>query len=91
MARNRVKLTLLSLSGWKARVANVIVGTPLFGFGGVVILLAVLDSTAPGTAILLILGGIPAVIGLLLYLRALRGDDFTLRLGSYRRFGRDAS
>jgi hypothetical protein len=76
------RLVLLGLSGWKARITYAVVGTPFFGVGGVILLLAALDAKGPGVLIPVFFGGALALIGVIMYRRALRGADFVLRLGS---------
>jgi hypothetical protein len=76
------ELILLRLSGWKGRLVNVILGTPLFGIGGLMMSGGAFDATGLGMVLLLSLGGIMAFIGAVMLVRALRGSDFAIKMSS---------
>jgi hypothetical protein len=75
------RLVLLRLSGWKARIAYAVLGTPFFGVGGVILLLAALEAQGPGILIPAFFGCALALVGVVMYRRALRGADFVVRFG----------
>lgn len=73
-------IALFTVTGWKARILNLITGTLTILIGALLSSAGLGDPTAPLNILFIVIGAVFGFFGLKKYYSAVRGGDFEFKL-----------